>query len=137
MNVKLVVIQGKPAGKTLQFPTGEFFMGRGPECQVRFNSDWVSRQHCALRVTLEAAFLRYMGSRNGTLVNGALLAGEQQLHPGDHVQLGPVVFEVIFEYPGVESPAEGLSRPIGQDGDDDEEGPPLDSTAHHPLWPSS
>jgi pSer/pThr/pTyr-binding forkhead associated (FHA) protein len=94
MKVKLVVIRGKPAGKTVEFPAGEFYFGRGKECHVRSNNEWISRQHCLLRVTSSGAYLRDLGSRNGTLVNGVLLSEELQLQTGDQVQLGPLVFEV-------------------------------------------
>jgi pSer/pThr/pTyr-binding forkhead associated (FHA) protein len=94
MNFKLLVVQGKPAGKSLVFPRGEYYFGRGPECHVRPESEWVSRQHCLLRVTGEAAFIRDLGSRNGTLVNGTLVECERRLFHGDQVQIGPLVFEV-------------------------------------------
>jgi pSer/pThr/pTyr-binding forkhead associated (FHA) protein len=105
MNVKLLVVQGRPAGKTILFGPGDYFLGRGPECFLRFNSEWVSRQHCLLRVGMSHAIVRDLGSRNGTLVNGVLLAGEHPLVQGDMVQIGPVVFEVFLE--------EGPSGPPG------------------------
>src|SRR6201993_772373 len=71
MKVKLLVVHGRPLGKALLFPSGEFVFGRGEECHVRPNSDWVSRQHCLLRVAEDGVHLRDLGSRNGTLVNGA------------------------------------------------------------------
>jgi pSer/pThr/pTyr-binding forkhead associated (FHA) protein len=97
MTVKLLVVQGRPYGKTLLFPSGEYYFGRGPECQVRPESEWVSRQHCLLRVTADAVFVRDLGSRNGTLVNGTLVQSERQLLHGDQVQIGPLVFEVQLE----------------------------------------
>jgi pSer/pThr/pTyr-binding forkhead associated (FHA) protein len=97
MNVKLLVVQGRPAGKTIPFGPGDYFLGRGPECYLRFNSEWVSRQHCLLRVGMDSAKMRDLGSRNGTLVNGVLLNGEHVLAQGDLVQIGPVVFEVFLE----------------------------------------
>jgi pSer/pThr/pTyr-binding forkhead associated (FHA) protein len=97
MKVKLMVVQGKPAGKTILLPQGDYIMGRGPECYLRFNSDMVSRQHCVLRVDKDHALVRDLGSRNGTLVNGSLLAGDHVLAQGDNIQLGPVVFEVFLE----------------------------------------
>src|SRR5262249_1897027 len=96
MTLQLVVVQGEPAGKALQFCLGDSYFGRGRECQVRFKSDWVSRQHCLLRVKAGGALLRDLGSRNGTLLNGALLAQERPLAEGDRVQIGPVLFEVHF-----------------------------------------
>ena len=95
MTIKLLVIQGNPQGKCLQFRVGkEYMFGRGEECHIRPNSEWVSRQHCMLRVTAEGTLIRDLGSRNGTLVNGVRLVGEQRLHQGDQVQVGPIVFEV-------------------------------------------
>ena len=102
MNLKLLVIQGKPPGKTLVFGPGEYYLGRGPECNIRFTSEWVSRQHCLVRVGAAEAFLRDLGSRNGTLVNGQLVNGEHRLAHGDQLQLGSVVFEVRLD----EQPAE-------------------------------
>jgi pSer/pThr/pTyr-binding forkhead associated (FHA) protein len=97
MNVTLLVVQGRPLGKRLTFPPGEYYFGRGSECHVRPNSDWVSRQHCLLRVEDESAHLRDLASRNGTLVNGVLLDGEKHLDDGDLLQLGPLVFEVLLD----------------------------------------
>jgi pSer/pThr/pTyr-binding forkhead associated (FHA) protein len=97
MNVKLLVVQGRPAGKTLAFTVGEYYFGRGAECHVRPNSEWVSRQHCLLRVTAGEVHLRDLGSRNGTLVNGTRLHEECQLHDGDLVQIGPLVFKIQFD----------------------------------------
>jgi pSer/pThr/pTyr-binding forkhead associated (FHA) protein len=94
MTAKLVVLQGRPAGKTLTFPDGIYYFGRGEECHVRPNSEWVSRQHCLLRVAGDVVSLRDLGSRNGTLVNGARVEGERVLADGDQVQVGPLVFQL-------------------------------------------
>jgi pSer/pThr/pTyr-binding forkhead associated (FHA) protein len=105
MNVKLFVVQGRPRGKTLLFPFGEFLIGRGAECHIRPNSDWVSRQHCLLRVTPDGVFIRDLGSRNGTLVNGIRVVDERRLGNSDQLQVGPLVFEVQVEtYPSPSSP---------------------------------
>jgi pSer/pThr/pTyr-binding forkhead associated (FHA) protein len=116
MNVKLRIVQGRPQGKSMVFPQGEYVFGRGAECHVRPNSDWVSRQHCLLRITAEGAFLRDLSSRNGTLVNGARFTEERRLQHGDQVQVGPLVFEVILEEngdlpPTVETAPEAPARP--------------------------
>jgi pSer/pThr/pTyr-binding forkhead associated (FHA) protein len=94
---KLLVVHGRPKGKSLVFGPGEYLFGRGDECHVRPNSDWVSRQHCLLRVAPDGVFLRDLGSRNGTLVNGKRVVDECPLQQGDHVQVGPLVFQVKIE----------------------------------------
>src|SRR5262245_32397672 len=114
MILHLRVILGKPAGKTLVFGPGQYILGRGDECHVRFNSDWVSRQHCLLRVGDSEAVLRDLGSRNGTLVNGRLCQSEQSLTHGDQVQVGPVTFAVVLE-PGTPASPPDPSTPLQPD----------------------
>jgi pSer/pThr/pTyr-binding forkhead associated (FHA) protein len=97
MQIKLVIVHGKPEGKCLSFPAGAYMFGRGSECHIRPNSDWVSRQHCELVVSHETARLRDLGSRNGTLLNGERLQGERDLAHGDRLQVGPLVFEVSLQ----------------------------------------
>jgi pSer/pThr/pTyr-binding forkhead associated (FHA) protein len=97
MRVKLVVIQGRPKGKHFVFPPGDYYFGRGDECQVRLNSAMISRQHCRLRVKATGVFLCDLGSRNGTLVNGVLISKEQRLRLGDQIQLGSLVLELQEE----------------------------------------
>jgi pSer/pThr/pTyr-binding forkhead associated (FHA) protein len=95
MSVKMKVVQGKPHGSFLEFPEGEFVVGRGPECHVRPNCELISRQHCLLRIRGQAVFVRDLGSTNGTLVNGTRLIEERTLGDGDTLQLGPLVLQVV------------------------------------------
>jgi predicted component of type VI protein secretion system len=143
--IKLRVVQGRPAGKCLKFSRGDFYFGRGSECQVRPNSDWVSRQHCLLRVRPDAVSIRDLGSTNGTLVNGELIHEERRLRHGDQIEIGPLVFEVLFE--GAAPPAgctgpaavrpgaaAEVSPPASQ-GAPRQGGPSLGTTEHHPIVP--
>jgi pSer/pThr/pTyr-binding forkhead associated (FHA) protein len=50
-------------------------------------------------VTSEEVFLRDLGSRNGTLVNGVRVQEERALNDGDEVHIGPLVFKVLIEEP--------------------------------------
>lgn len=97
MDVKFLVVQGKARGQHLLFPDGEFLFGRGPECHVRPDSEWVSRQHCLLHIKGDDISLRDLGSTNGTLVNGVRVVGSRDLHIGDQVQIGPLVFQVAVD----------------------------------------
>ncbi len=97
MEVKFLVIQGRPLRKSLVFPHGSYVFGRGAECHIRPNSEWVSRQHCQLLVNGHSASIRDLGSRNGTLINGERVIGERELTNGDQLQIGPLVFEVRLE----------------------------------------
>ena len=97
MNLRLKVVKGKPRGHCLSFPNGEYMFGRGPECDVRPNSDLVSRQHCLLHITEDGVTIRDLGSVNGTLVNGRLVTAARPLSHGDTIQIGPLILEVILE----------------------------------------
>jgi pSer/pThr/pTyr-binding forkhead associated (FHA) protein len=97
MQLRMKVVRGKPKGHFLIFPQGKFMFGRGPECDVRPNSDLISRQHCLLQITDEYITIRDLGSANGTLVNGDLVIGDIQLTHGDTLQLGPLVLQVDLE----------------------------------------
>jgi pSer/pThr/pTyr-binding forkhead associated (FHA) protein len=136
MNIRLLVVQGKPAGKSLLFGPGDYFLGRGQECHVRFNSDWVSRQQCLLRVTGDRASVRDLGSRNGTLVNGQLVGQERILCQGDQVQVGPVVFEVHLDPSRGPDPTPG-SEDIFRSGESDTNlgNRSVDSTILPPFLP--
>jgi diguanylate cyclase (GGDEF)-like protein len=95
--VYLLIIQGRPEGKRLSFPRGQYLFGRGSECHIRPNSDWVSKRHCQLIVDVDKVSIRDLGSRNGTLVNGERVVGERSLQEGDQVQVGPLVFQICLE----------------------------------------
>jgi pSer/pThr/pTyr-binding forkhead associated (FHA) protein len=97
LNVSLQLLRGQPRGKCLFFPLGEHIIGRGPECYVRPNSDLVSRQHCLVRVADHQASIADLGSRHGTLLNGANLDFETRLEHGDEVRVGPLVFRVLMD----------------------------------------
>jgi pSer/pThr/pTyr-binding forkhead associated (FHA) protein len=96
MDVQMKVLEGKPNGHCFRLAKGEFVFGRGPECHIRPNSDWVSRQHCLLRISDNSVSLRDLGSMNGTLVNGQLLTEERQLADGDTLQVGPLVLQLMI-----------------------------------------
>jgi pSer/pThr/pTyr-binding forkhead associated (FHA) protein len=129
MKVTMCVVQGRPRGKTLPLPDGDYYIGRGAECHIRPNSDWVSRQHCLLRVADGVAFLRDLGSRNGTLVNGVLLCCEQKLAHGDQIQIGPLVFEIHIEQGPPAAPDPETARQLRQ------QPASMSSTEHHPVLP--
>ena len=146
MIVKFLVVQGRPKDKVIKFGNGEFLFGRGAECHVRPNSEWVSRQHCLLRVTPDAVFLRDLASRNGTHVNGALVVEDRLLAHGDLVQVGPLVFEIQLESvlpvksTTVLSASDPVAQPVSLHGE--EELPvlpdaPSDGTDSHPTLPAS
>lgn len=66
-------------------------IGRAPDCDLPVDSGRASRRHAEVRRQGGSAWVRDLGSTNGTLVNGARIAGEQALRPGDRIEIGDVV----------------------------------------------
>ena len=85
----------------LELPVGDFVVGRSTECQLSLDDPLVSRRHGLLRVTKEGVTVQDLGSRNGVLVNGAKIAGERELQPGDKVGIGSqeMVLHVAADVP--------------------------------------
>lgn len=136
MSVKMKVVQGKPNGSFLEFPEGEFVVGRGPECHVRPNSELISRQHCLLRVRGAVIVVRDLGSTNGTLVNGKRLRDECELGDGDTIQLGPLVLQVVFddaEEPGPEISRSRFTLPPETGSAETHEFSAVEETDSHPV----
>ena len=92
MRLKLVVIGGSHSGKEIPVSGPKFFIGRDRDCQLRPNSDVVSRHHCALIVEDGYVAVRDFNSKNGTLVDGVRVIGEQELHSGSELAIGPLRF---------------------------------------------
>jgi predicted component of type VI protein secretion system len=97
MTASMRVVRGRLRTTYLDFPDGEFVLGRGPECSVRIGSELVSRQHCLLRIHGQDVHVRDLGSTNGTLVNGTLIVEECALGHGDTLQLAPLVLELVLD----------------------------------------
>ena len=99
MKAQLIVVQGKPEGKTIPLALPQFKIGRGEGCQLRPNNDQVSREHAMFEVTADALFVQDLGSRNGTELNGKKLTAHEStpLKNGDLVKVGPLTFAVTIE----------------------------------------
>jgi serine protease Do len=78
----LVVLAGPLAGRRILLDS-EMVLGR-----FTINDDEVSGQHAALRPRDGGVELTDLGSENGTMVNGARIAGSTQLASGDVITLG-------------------------------------------------
>ena len=103
MKVQLIVVQGKPEGKMIPLQMPIFKIGRGETCNLRPNSEEVSREHAEFSVTADSVAVRDLGSRNGTLVNGKRLTEPCKLKDSDLIQVGPLTFAISIQ--GAPAPA--------------------------------
>jgi pSer/pThr/pTyr-binding forkhead associated (FHA) protein len=75
--------------------TGDTTIGRSPGCDLVINDPSVSRRHARLRVHGDHCLLTDLRGRNGTFLNGDLVA-ESEVRPGDTITLGrfPLVLQL-------------------------------------------
>lgn len=74
-------------------------IGRSRETDITLPDQWLSRRHAEIRRKNDSFFLVDLGSKNGTLVNGARIEGERQLQPGDRITLGEYVLTFSWDEP--------------------------------------
>lgn len=94
MIVKLIVVSGKSAGRSIAVKRSKFLIGRADECDIRPLSEEVSRRHCAIIVGPDSVFVEDLGSRNGTFVNGERIAERTPVTDGDAVRVGSLELRV-------------------------------------------
>jgi len=71
--------------------------------------DGVSRVHAVLERFRDAWFVRDLGSRNGTFVNGDRILGERALHSGDEILLGRL--RLLFHAPAGGKATAAIEQP--------------------------
>lgn len=71
-------------------PDGEAVFGRGEDCDVRLTDPSVSARHASIRwdAWKRSAWVKDLGSTNGTMVNGRSVTNEVQLAEGNVVSMG-------------------------------------------------
>lgn len=72
----------------LELPLGEFTIGRSSSCTLTISDALVSRRHASLRVGIEAVWVEDLESRNGVVVNGAVVRGACRLTHTDRIYIG-------------------------------------------------
>jgi hypothetical protein len=92
--LKLVVQSGPAAGASADLAGSRVTAGRLGSCGLTIDDPTVSREHAAFVRRGEVWWVVDLGSTNGTSVNGAR-AAEHPVTPGDRVELGDAVVELV------------------------------------------
>ena len=70
---------------------GENILGREPEATAWLDAATVSRRHARIVISGSGATLEDLGSKNGTYLRGARVAGPSKLVDGDEIHVGSAV----------------------------------------------
>ena len=68
-------------------------IGRSPDSDIIVDDPFVSWQHAVIEFRGGRFWIRDLGSRNGTFVNGKRLGPPRPLKPADRVKVGDTVFQ--------------------------------------------
>jgi hypothetical protein len=76
---------------------GTYIIGRSRSADLFIDDPSASRRHARIIVSLGETYLEDLGSKNGTLLNGARLAGTRKLGVGDRITIGSHHFSMSPE----------------------------------------
>jgi pSer/pThr/pTyr-binding forkhead associated (FHA) protein len=97
MKWALMVDRGKRKGMMIPIQKSPFLIGRNDECQIRAANPYVSHRHCELLTEDDKIAVRDCKSTNGTFINSQRVEGQVELHEGDYLKVGSMVFLVCQE----------------------------------------
>jgi pSer/pThr/pTyr-binding forkhead associated (FHA) protein len=91
--------------RSFRLATGENVIGRNPDSQVVLDVPGVSRRHACITIDGHRAWMRDLGSKNGTTVRGQLVADASELSDRDQVEIGPVMltYRAVLPVRGTET----------------------------------
>ena len=67
---RLTIAQGPQAGLSADLADGVIMIGRGSDCQLILDDDYVSTRHARVVAAEQGPYVEDLGSTNGTYVNG-------------------------------------------------------------------
>lgn len=76
--------------------TGKLTIGRSACCSIILRTNSVSRAHCSVERVGSQVSLKDLGSSNGTFVNGERVVEVRELSPGDRIQIGREVLDLVL-----------------------------------------
>jgi len=96
MDVKLVMFKANGQRKDFPIVKPSSVIGRAETCDLRIPLLSVSRRHCQMSISDDAVKVKDLASSNGTYVNNQRVS-ETELHAGDRLVIGPVVFTIQID----------------------------------------
>ncbi len=95
MSIRLVVLAPASLAGTVFDLHGETTVGRAPGCGVVIDDQRVSKLHARLYPSGGRWAVEDLGSTNGTLLNDGVVDRPRTAGPGDRVQVGEHVLELL------------------------------------------
>jgi hypothetical protein len=90
----LMISQGNQAGLSADLAGGVVMIGRGADCQLILDDDYVSTRHARVVSTPNGIYVEDLGSTNGTYVNGQRITAPTTITLADTVRIGKTILKL-------------------------------------------
>jgi len=90
----LMISQGSQAGLSAELAGGMIMIGRGADCQLILDDDYVSTRHARVVASPNGIYVEDLGSTNGTYVNGQRITAPTTITLADSVRIGKSVLRL-------------------------------------------
>jgi pSer/pThr/pTyr-binding forkhead associated (FHA) protein len=89
-----MISQGNQAGLSAELAGGVIMIGRGADCQLILDDDYVSTRHARVVSTPNGIYVEDLGSTNGTYVNGQRITAPTTITLADTVRIGKTMLRL-------------------------------------------
>lgn len=90
----MTITNGPAAGTQAQLASGMIMIGRGADCQLLLDDDYVSTRHARVVAGDSGLYIEDLGSTNGTYVNGMRITAPTTITLQDTVRIGKTVLKL-------------------------------------------